>query len=233
MNFLSYSFLTYFWCVFLFFCIECFTTMSRLLSKEVTIYNQQNDGVRPSLKNARKTRIQTFQEAIKRNKNYLNYFKDIYKATFNRPKSIERQEKEEEANSLWKISQISKRNSNVLFRAKAVFPFDFFPSELIITATQIEVKNNVFFSSFSDCSIPLQDPGYIQINKSIFFASLRIFNIRSTEPIIIDYLKANDAIKAKDIIRGLLIAQESGVDVSVIETHMVLPQLEQLGRAII
>lgn len=207
--------------------------MARLLSSEVTIYNQQGDGVKPSLNNGRKTRIQTIREAIKKNKNYLDYFKDIYKATFNRPKSAERQEKEEETNSLWKMCQISKKNNEVLFRTKAVFPFDFFPSELIITATQIEVRNNVFFNSFRDCSIPLQDLGYIEINKSIFFASLRIFNIRSTEPILIDYLRANEAIKAKDIIRGLLIAQESGVDVSVIETHMVLPQLEQLGRAII
>lgn len=207
--------------------------MARLNSNEVTIYNQQNDGLKPSLNNARKTRIQTVREAIKRNKNYLNYFKNIYKATFNRPKSIERQDKEDKNNSLWKMCQISKRNNEVLFRTKAVFPFDFFPSELIITATQIEVKNNVFFNSFRDCCVPIQDLGYIEINKSIFFASLRIFNIRSTEPILIDYLRANDAIKAKDIIRGLLIAQESGVDVSVIETNMVLPQLEQLGRAII
>lgn len=207
--------------------------MARLLSKEVTIYNQQSDGLKPSLNNGRKTRIQTIRETIKKNKKYLNYFKDVYKAKFNRTKSIERQEKEEENNSLWKMCQISKKNNEVLFRTKAVFPFDFFPSELIITATQIEVKNNVFFNSFTDCCIPLQDLGYIEINKSIFFASLRIFNIRSTEPILIDYLRAREAIKAKDIIRGLLIAQESGVDVSVIETNMVLPQLEQLGRAII
>lgn len=89
--------------------------MARLHSNQITIYNQQSDGVKPTLSNGSKTRFQTFQEAIKRNKKYLNYFKAIYKAKFNRPKGIERQDEEDENNSLWKMCQISKRNNEVCY----------------------------------------------------------------------------------------------------------------------
>lgn len=131
--------------------------------------------------------------------------------------------------SLLKIHAITRGCTDVLFQTKTVWPFDLFPDVLIISATKIEIIINSFFNSYSTVTIPLQDIGHVEINNALFFATLSLVNIRSEAPVVLHYLRSRDALRGKKIINGLLIAQEAGVDVSIVDPKKLLPQLEGLG----
>lgn len=132
--------------------------------------------------------------------------------------------------SILKMNVMSKHHTDVLFRTKTVFPFDLFPDTLTISPSKIEIKINSFFFTYSTVTIPLQDIGFVELDKSVFFSSLSLINIRRYEtPVILNYLMTRDAIYGKKIINGLLIAQEAGVDVSVVEPKELLTQLVELG----
>lgn len=131
--------------------------------------------------------------------------------------------------SMLKMHAMSQRHSDILFQARTVFPFDLFPDTLTISATKIELRVNSFFYSYNTVTIPLQDIGHIELEKGPFFSTLNIINIRADKPITVRYLWNYDALRGKKLINGLLIAQEAGVDVSVIEAKKLLDQLERLG----
>lgn len=133
--------------------------------------------------------------------------------------------------SLLRISSICHGQAEVLFQTKTFFPFDFFPDILTITATKIEIKIYSFFFTYSTITIPLQDIGFVELDKSLFFASLSVINIRRSEsPVTLNFLLTKDAVRCRRIINGLLIAQEAGVDVSIVEPKNLLPQIEGLGE---
>ncbi len=189
--------------------------MPRLKPREATIYNKEITGIPPALGNARITRKQTFEHDVTQNGNVENIS----------AKQVENQRHE----SHLKMSEISKSRTDVLFQARTVFPFDLFPKVLTISSTKIEAKLNSFFYTYSTVTIPLQDIANVELNSSLFFSTLNVINIRSKDPLVMRFLWNRDAIKGKKLINGLLIAQESGVDVSVIEPKKLLPQLEGLG----
>ncbi len=137
--------------------------------------------------------------------------------------------------SLLKIKKISQNHlSRILFKARTVFPFDFFPNELRICSTKIEVLQNTLLNAFSQRTFLLKDIVYAEINSSFFFSTLRIVNntlphLRE-DPITLNYLRNGDAVQAKKIIDGLLIANASGVDISAIEPRDLLPHIEALAN---
>jgi hypothetical protein len=137
------------------------------------------------------------------------------------------QEKMEE-----KIYQLARKSSQVLFQTRTVFPFDFFPDTLTVTANKIDVVSSAFFLSHQTTSIPLADIANVEIQTSPFFATLQIINIRyPMHPLILNYLKINDAQKAKKIIDGLLVAVAQGTDVTKIEPANFIKQIEKVGES--
>lgn len=189
--------------------------------KERTIYNglKHNDRTWKIKPNLGKTLV-TGSKSIKRSfGNLIQTFES----------TVEKSLKHQRDESIWKINSITQKQSQLLFSARTVFPFDFFPDEITISSTKIEVKLHSFFFTYSTTTIPLQDIGHVELYVGLLFASLNIVNIRSDEPIRINFLWADEAQKAKRIINGLLIAQEAGVDVCFVEPKDLLPQLEGLG----
>jgi hypothetical protein len=130
------------------------------------------------------------------------------------------------------VYQLERKSTDVLFSVRTVFPFDFFPDTLTISANKIDVVTSQFFFSHQITSIPLRDIANVEIQTSPFFATLRIINIRySMHPSIIRFLKKHDAIKAKNIIDGLLVAMSQGADIAAIEPHRLLAQIEKVGKS--
>lgn len=132
--------------------------------------------------------------------------------------------------SLIKIRKITSNQTDILFKTATLFPFDIFPDIVRISSTKIEIKSYSFFFTYQTISIPLQDIGFIQLDMALFLATLTIINIRSEKPVIIRYLWHKDAKKMQRIINGLLVAQEAGVDVSVIEPKKLIDQIESIGE---
>ena len=152
----------------------------------------------------------------------------IYSAVF--PKVTHEDSQTAEA----QIRDIARKSSQILFSTKTVFPFDFFPDTLTINANKIDIVQGNFFLSHQTTSIPLKDIANIEIQTAIFFATLRIINIRyPMNPTVLNYLKKSDAIRAKNIIDGLLVAASQGADVASIEPEKLLPQIEQAGKSLV
>jgi hypothetical protein len=192
--------------------------MVRLTPSQGTIYNEPKVGVSPQLDKVRKTRQKTIEDEQK-----------DPNTTRIQPRDAKQQFRIRRNSSLLKMREICDNPSQILFQTKTVFPFDFFPDELKISSTKIEIKQFHFINTYTKTMIPLQDIAYVEINTIPFFATMKIGNIRVRNPVVLRYLPAGAALKAKRIIDGLLIAQESGVDISVIEPKALLPQIESLA----
>ena len=128
--------------------------------------------------------------------------------------------------------QLVKKSEQILFSAQTVFPFDFFPDTLTINGNKIDIVNSSFFASHQTTSIPLRDIANVEVQTSPFFASLKIINIRyPMHPHQLQYLKKKDAIRAKKIIDGLLVAMSQGTDISQIEPDKLIDQIEKVGAS--
>jgi hypothetical protein len=115
---------------------------------------------------------------------------------------------------------------------QTVFPFDFFPDTLTINANKIDVVKTSFFASHQTSSIPLRDIANVEIQTSPFFATLRITNIRyPMHPKVLRFLKKHEAMKAKNIIDGLLVAISQGADITNIEPTKLIEEMEKVGNS--
>lgn len=151
-----------------------------------------------------------------------------------RENTMKSKPKKERDKAEYQVRQMARKSSQVLFTTKTVFPFDLFPDTLTINANKIDVVNSEFFASTQTTSIPLHDIANVEVQTAPFFATLRITNIRyPTNPIVLNFLKKNAAIKAKNIIDGLLVAVSQGADVANIEPAKLLRQIEQAGKSLV
>jgi hypothetical protein len=131
-----------------------------------------------------------------------------------------------------KVYTLARKSNQVLYTTTTVFPFDFFPDTLTINANKIDVVKSEFFGSHQTTSVPLRDIANVEVQTTPFFASLRIVNIRyPMQPINLQYLKKDDAVKAKQIIDGLMVAMSQGADVAAIEPKRFLREIETVGAS--
>lgn len=119
-----------------------------------------------------------------------------------------------------------------LLHTKSVFPFDFFPDQLSIEIAQINVVKKNFFFTHHIQSIPIKNVADVFLQTSLLFASLKIIDSSYIENSVkIEYLKKDDACRARRIIQGLVVANKEGIDLNGIPTSSLIQKLEQLGNA--
>lgn len=147
------------------------------------------------------------------------------------PPAAEQKKKDKES-AEDKMRDLARKSSQILYQLSTVFPFDFFPDTITINANKIDIVTSEFFFSHHTTSIPIKDIANVEMETTPFFATIQIINIRAPmRPISINYLRQHEAIKAKSIIDGLLVATEQGADISSIEPKKFLPHLERLGQS--
>jgi hypothetical protein len=129
-----------------------------------------------------------------------------------------------------KLNDLVDVSDNVLFRAKAVFPFDFFPNEVTIDVNQVNILYNDLLSQRLH-SIAIKNIFDVSVNSGVLFASLQIVDVgfKGEPPIEINYLKKPDASEARQIIQGLVIASKQELDLSRLDIDK--RKLEALGEA--
>src|SRR5579859_4040624 len=145
----------------------------------------------------------------------------------------------EEAKSIQENSQkfekLVQKSDKVLLKIRAVFPFDFFPDSVVIDESKINIIHKQFFFSSEILSIPIHHIQDIEVDTSIFFATLKIlpvgFSVMSyTENwVTVPYLWKRDAIRARRIISGLLIGIKEGIDFGKVDTANFVKKIEKLG----
>lgn len=130
-----------------------------------------------------------------------------------------------------KLDQLVQQSGRVIIDIKSVFPFVFFPDELVIDETKVSVHTNYFFYTKEVRSIEYKDIFNVVINQGILFARIEIVDrYFSQQTIIVDFLKKREAILARRIIQGLIISKKENIDTRSISTHDLIVKLSRIGK---
>lgn len=136
-----------------------------------------------------------------------------------------------------KINTITERNDSVLFEAKAFFPFDLFPDKLIIDTTKLSIISKSFFMTEQVTTVNLKDITDVSVETSLFLGNLNVTYLpRTPTPSAvhpshckISLLRRSQALRAHNILRGLIIANEEKVDIFKIPLDKLTSTLERFG----
>lgn len=131
-----------------------------------------------------------------------------------------------------KLDNIAKRSERLLLHVKTVFPFKFFSDEIVIDDTKVSVVANTFFFSSQVRSVMYEDISSVTVEHNLIFATVHITdrNFRD-EPLRIPYLFKPDAIHARRVIQGLIIAKREKIDLHKIPAANLVEDVIKLGTA--
>jgi hypothetical protein len=126
-----------------------------------------------------------------------------------------------------KMIQATKKESEILFRTKTVFPFDLFPDTITIHTTKIDIVQKIFFYSQDIMSISVKDIAAVEVQTAPFFATINIIPAPPyLDPKTIRYLKISDAIKIKKLIDKLLLAIKEDIDLLELDVTKFLADIK-------
>lgn len=151
--------------------------------------------------------------------------------------AIKLSEKEHEQNKQ-RFHRIAQRQDIELLRAQSVFPFSIFPDTVIIDTTKISVAKKQLFATEYITTIPLKDLADVNVQTVLFLGSLILKYMPQasspgmTEPvnIRIPNLRRADAIKAKNILKGALVAKAEEIDISKLSPEEIKNVLRKFGE---
>lgn len=130
-----------------------------------------------------------------------------------------------------KLDLLVAQSARVILDIKSVFPFNFFPDELLIDETKVSIHTNYFFYTKEIRSMEYSDIFNVVTNQGLFFAKLEIVDrYFSQQSITIDFLKKSDALLARRLIQGLVIAKKEKVDTTSMSTEDLIYKLSDVGN---
>jgi len=130
-----------------------------------------------------------------------------------------------------KLEDLAAKSDSVLLKVSTVWPFTFFVNHIIIDPYKVNIIFREFFWSEHIHSVMVKDILDVVVDTSIFFATLTIVDQGYIENSInITYLKRDDALKARKIIQGLVIAHRQSIDLSALKPSHIKEQAEELGK---
>lgn len=130
-----------------------------------------------------------------------------------------------------KLDDLAGKSDSVLLKVSTVWPFTVFVNHIIIDPYKVNIIFREFFWSEHIHSVMVKDILDVVVDTSIFFATLTIVDQGYIEnSISITYLKRNEALKARKIIQGLIIAHRQSVDLSILSPSHIKEQAEELGK---
>jgi len=146
--------------------------------------------------------------------------------------------KEQEENKQ-RFKTITARQDIEILRAKSVFPFTFFPDTLVIDTTKVTIARKQLFATEYIATAPLKDLSDVTVQTVLFLGTLMIrYMPQSNTPgmnepvnIRIPNLKREDAIRAKNILKGALVAKAEEIDIAKLSPDEVIDVLEKFGES--
>jgi len=152
--------------------------------------------------------------------------------------AIKLNEKEHEQNKQ-RLKVISERQDIEMLRAQSVFPFTLFPDTLIIDTTKISVSKKQLFATEYIATIPLKDLSDVNVQTVLFMGSLTLkYMPQSNSPgmnepveIRIPNLRRQDAIRAKNILKGTLVAKAEEIDIAKLSPEEIKDVVEKFGES--
>lgn len=103
----------------------------------------------------------------------------------------------------------------ILFKAQSVFPFEWFPSEIIITERYIHLIHHSFFGTQKDKTIPISAISTCACSTGPMLGMLQLELVGEIEhKHKVENLWRADAIQAEKIITGLIICHQNNIDLN-------------------
>jgi hypothetical protein len=146
-------------------------------------------------------------------------------ATHEAEKDLQKQE----AESKQQLSELTDAAQRVLFKTKTVFPFDLFPNDVIVNDDKVDIVFREFFMAETIHSEMIEELKDVVVETSPFFATLRLVDTFNVETCV-KYLPTKDALKARDIIQGLVVAKKRGLDLTNMTKEEILKKIQAIGK---
>ncbi len=133
-----------------------------------------------------------------------------------------------------KMEEIVKKTVDILLHVRSVFPFDFFPDDIIIDKNKITIIHRLFFFTGQSHSIPIPEVGDIVVESGPLFASLSVYHKRlPNAPVTVRYLSKRNAKNVQELIQGLVLAQTQEIDTSHLEAEELVYKAKKSGRVVL
>jgi hypothetical protein len=127
---------------------------------------------------------------------------------------------------------VKKNSSRALLKIKSAKLLDFFPDEIVIETTKINISLRDYFFMRRLHTISIEDISDIFVETTPFYATLKIVDKDFIENSVeVPFLKKDDAKRARRLIQGLVTAYKEGVDLTSLPDEGLVAKLEVLGSA--
>lgn len=135
------------------------------------------------------------------------------------------------------MNQLSPEDINstneVLLRIKTLFPFDFFPDEIIVDRYKINVIKSDFFLSKRTITIPLSSSIGVKVNSGPLFSQVEIFDPDGGQVTIhLENVPNQAAEKFRELVQGLVVAIRYGVNLTEMNKSELLKSAYNWGGII-
>lgn len=165
---------------------------------------------------------------VKKNSTIFSRETDVKRSDSTRDIPVKGLQQSKAAGELDKLVRGSRR---IILDIKAVFPFNFFPDEVIADEAKVSVHTNYFFYTKEVRSIEYKEIFNVAIRQGVFFASLEITDrFFSQDPVVVPYLWKKDAIAARRIIQGMMIARSENIDTYTLPIDELVKKLDRIGQ---
>lgn len=152
--------------------------------------------------------------------------------------AIKQHAKEKEQN-IQRFRTITARQDIELLRANSVFPFSLFTDTIIIDTTKVTISERELFATEYVTTIPLKDLSDINVQTYLFLGTLTIQYMPHTDSpgttspikVKIANLKREEAVKAKNILKGALVAKAEEIDIAALTPKEIKEVIHQFGES--
>jgi hypothetical protein len=141
------------------------------------------------------------------------------------------QQEPKQENELEKLQEAAKESHDILYRAKAIFPFDLFPDIITLDRHKLTIVNRSFFKVETTTSVELGNIMNVQADMGPLFGTLLITSehfVNNTQTV--QYLRRDDVLKMQQLLQGALIANKENIDINKIGTADLIKLLNDLGK---
>ncbi|RJQ24445.1 hypothetical protein C4577_07740 [Candidatus Parcubacteria bacterium] len=127
------------------------------------------------------------------------------------------------------VEDMVNSSNRILLKISSVFPWDFFPSSIIVEETRLTIIHRQLFSSQVH-SVDIKDISNIFVDTGILFAQLAIVsNTFAQNQIIINRLWKKEAIFMRRIVEGLRMFINKDIDMTSYKPEELINKLRELS----
>lgn len=142
--------------------------------------------------------------------------------------------KEEAKETKKDLDIIASRADKILFKARALFPFDFFPNTITIDANKVNIIISTFFFTETVTSVLLKEIMDVRVETTLFLGKLIIDygpHPLKISTVYVPSLWKSDALRAKEIIEGVLVLYRSeNIDTTRLKPEETLDEIKEVGK---